>query len=86
MLAVIEVNKDLKPSILIRTYFNFLDMQFGRGIFLIFLSLFMLEEGSWFEWLVALGCLAVAGCDLIIGSKEAKSKFPVAPWNTDKVG
>jgi len=38
-LLCIEINKEMKPSLVVRTYFNFLDRLFGRAVFLIFLAM-----------------------------------------------
>jgi hypothetical protein len=42
--AAIEAHETNKFSVFCRTYFNFLDKVFGRGVFLLFLSMMLLER------------------------------------------
>ena len=67
-------------SIFIRTYFNFLDQQFGRGVFLVWLSMMLLERKTSLEILFCIIVLLIASIDLILGYGDAKKTLASLPW------
>jgi len=83
--ALIEFSPDHKYSILARTYFNFLNTIIGRGLFLIFMSLVLLEKDDQGEILIALIVIGVGIVDIILGWNQDKQEMPSLPWKSEGV-
>ncbi|CDW89845.1 UNKNOWN [Stylonychia lemnae] len=74
----------------VRLYVNFLDTKFGRGIFMIFLSLLILEEHA-IEVILFLCIMAIGILNMIVGCKQGsdgkkalKEKEAASAKNNDK--
>jgi hypothetical protein len=79
--AAIEAHETNKFSVFCRTYFNFLDKVFGRGVFLLFLSMMLLErkQGNG-EVAMCVIVAIIAGLNMILGFGDAKKKMASLPW------
>lgn len=73
-----------KVSIFVRTYFNFLDNCCGKGLFILFLSMIMVEQAEWYLIIMTIITCFIAVIDLIIGCKEAKEGLPSLPWSQNE--
>ena len=71
---------------MVKTYFNFLDRTFGKGLFIIFQSMMLVEVGDAGEIVLALVCIVIGVCNLIIGWSEANKELPSVPWKQIEVG
>ena len=78
--GAVELHETNKVSVFIRTYFNFLDQMFGRGLFLIFLSFMLLERKTTMEVIFAVIVLIIAIFDLVLGYGDAKRTLASLPW------
>ena len=78
---LVEMNKDHKYSILARTYFNFLNTIIGRGFFLIFMSMILIEKQDQGEIIIAIGVIATGICDIVLGWDQEDQGIPSEPWN-----
>lgn len=78
--AAVEIQEEHKVSIFIRTYFNFLDQMFGRGVFLIYLSFMLLERKTALEIIFCILILIIAIIDVTLGYGDAKRKLASLPW------
>ena len=81
-LLCIQINPEMKPSLLVRTYFNFLDRLFGRSVFLIFLAMVMCEMPGAYPIMAAIGIIGVAICGMILGWSEVEGNLPSPPWKS----
>ena len=70
MLGLAWINPENKHSIFVRTYFNFLDKIIGKGLFLIFLAMILVEIQEQGEVIVAIVCIVIGVVDLILGFSE----------------
>ena len=86
ILVLAEVSDTNKFSIMVKTYFNFLDRTFGKGLFIIFQSMMLVEVGDAGEIVLALVCIVIGVCNLIIGWSEANKELPSVPWKQIEVG
>lgn len=80
MLGLAEAGETFKGRLLVTTYFNFLDKQFGKGLFMLFLCLMLCEVTDNAEVVLAIVCIIIAICNLIIGWGQAKKGIPAPPW------
>ena len=80
ILVLAEVSDTNRFSIMVKTYFNFLDRTFGKGLFIIFQAMMLVEIGDAGEVILALACIAIGICNLIIGWGEASKELPSVPW------
>ena len=78
--AAVEISEEHKVSVFIRTYFNFLDQMFGRGVFLIYLSFMLLERKTALEILFCILILGIAIVDVVLGYGDAKRSLASLPW------
>ena len=78
--AAIELHEGNKVSVFIRTYFNFLDQMFGRGVFLIYLSFMLLERKTALEIMFCILILIIATIDVVLGYGDAKRSLASLPW------
>lgn len=83
--GAIEADEANKVSVFIRTYFNFLDQMFGRGLFLIYLSFMLLERKTTMEIIFCIFVLIVAIIDVILGYGDAKRSLASLPWEVPTV-
>ena len=79
-LVAAEVSDTNKWSIMVKTYFNFLDGTFGKGLFIIFQSLMLCEVSDAGNIILAIACIAIGVCNLIVGWGEAGKELPSVPW------
>jgi hypothetical protein len=79
--ACIVAHETNKFSVYCRTYFNFLDKTFGRGVFLSFLAITTLErkDGKG-ELLVCIVVGIISVLNMILGFGDAKKKLASLPW------
>ena len=83
--AAIEIKPDHEKSIILRTYFNFLNNLVGRGFFLIFMALIILEKQDQLEIICAIFVISVGICTIVVGWDKDKTEMPSEPWNPDSV-
>jgi len=81
ILALIEFKKDNKFSVLARTYFNFLNTILGRGVYLIFMAMILVEKHDQFEIGIAIYIIVVAICDIVLGWDEDPQPIPHADFS-----
>ena len=86
MLVLAEVSDTNKFSIMVKTYFNFLDKTFGRGLFIIFQAMMLVELTDAGEIVLAIPCIIIGGCNLIIGWGQASKELPSVPWQKIEAG
>ena len=84
MLGLSEGKDEWRPRVLTATYFNFLDKQFGKGLFLLFLVLMLCEVTENAEVVIAIPLICIAICNLIIGWNQAKKGLPSVPWKSEE--
>lgn len=78
--AVIVAPDTNKFSIFCRTYFNFLDKTFGRGVFMFFLGINMLERRVKGEVFMCIIVSVISFVNMILGFGDAKKKMASLPW------
>lgn len=83
--GAVELQEENKVSVFIRTYFNFLDMMFGRGLFLVYLSFMLLERKTAMEVIFCVIVLIIAIFDIILGYGDAKRSLASLPWEVPTV-
>jgi len=67
-----------------RTYFNMLDSIFGRGLFMIFLGIVMLEKTDRGEELFAIIAIIIALLNIVVGYTDRQLKpLPYKPWGEE---
>ena len=80
LLGISELNDTFKPRVWVTTYFNFLDRQFNKGFYIVFLTVMMLEEtGAASVVFAAIITFFIALCNFIIGWKQEKGERPPLP-------
>lgn len=75
-----EAKEELKARVFVVTYFNFLDSQFGKGLFLLFLTIMLCETSNAIDIIIGLVIIGIAVCNLIIGWSQDK-KAATNPWD-----
>jgi len=83
---IAELSDTLKPSKLIRTYFGFLNTIFGRGMFLMFMAIIVVEIQERGEIFICIFCFIIGVVDVIVGWKEMKEGLPSPPWQQNDGG
>lgn len=82
MVGVLSSNgygKDNKWSLLLRTYFNFIDNKMGLGIFMLFMAFLMIETGGSEKVFVIITSIVnfiIAGINLFLGCNEESIALP----------
>ena len=64
----------------IRTYVNFLDTSLGKGLYLTFLCLLLLEKTDRNETTFVYMVLVVAIFNIVLGYKDSIKELPIIPW------
>lgn len=64
----------------VRTYFNFLDCNFGRGSFMLYICILIYEKTAKGEDLFALIATIIAVINMVIGYKDRMKELPSKPW------
>lgn len=81
ILAAILAHEENKFSVFCRTYFNFLDKIFGRGVFMFFLSMMMVERNQRAgEVIMCVIVALIAVLNMVYGWGEARKKLASLPW------
>jgi len=80
LLAISEQIFGQALSLPFRTYLNFLDCMLGKGLYLCFLCLLMLEQSDKNETMFVYIVLIVAIFNIVIGYKDGIKKLPYQPW------
>ena len=83
MLGFSWIDPENKHSVMVRTYFNFLDKIIGKGLFLIFLSMILIDKQDQGEVIVAIVCIIIGVIDLILGCSEGQKMLPSFPWENN---
>jgi len=87
ILASITAHETNKFSVFCRTYFNFLDKVFGRGAFMLFLSMMIVErkqkKGEVFMCIVV---ALIAILNMVYGFGDARKKMASLPWDKSSAG
>lgn len=81
---ILYIRPDNENSLKVRTYFNFLNKLVGRGLFLIFLAMIMVQKTDQGEVFFAIGVISVGIIDIILGWDESKPTLPTLPWENFK--
>ena len=85
--TAINAHETNKFSVFCRTYFNFLDKVFGRGAFMFFLSMMIVErkqkKGEVFMCVIV---AIIAILNMVYGFGEAKKKMASLPWEKSQAG
>ena len=84
MLGVSELPEENKMRVKLATYYNFLDFQFGKGLFMLFLVIMLCEVTENAEVVLSIPLVAIAVCNLIIGWSQAKRELPSLPWSSEE--
>jgi len=63
---------DNKYSVWTRVFFNFLDYYVGRGVYILFIAVLSIENGSAFEIIFFFVLIGIAVVDLVVGVQEWK--------------
>ena len=66
-----------------RTYFNILDLHFGRGCFMIFINAIFLDRSDKGEELFCAICIVIGALNILAGYNEKIKKLPMKPWGGD---
>ena len=81
ILTAIIAHETNKFSVFCRTYFNFLDKTFGRGVFMLFLSFMMVERNQKKgEVFMCVLVAIIAILNMIFGYGDAQKKLASLPW------
>lgn len=67
LLGLSLMSLDNKYSIWARVYFNFLDYYVGRGVYILFIAVLSIENGSAFEIIFFFILIGIAVVDLVVG-------------------
>lgn len=86
ILGFIEFKPDHRFSVSLRTYFNFLNTIIGRGLYLIFLALILVEKSDQGEIVVGVIVIVIGICNIILGWKQEKQEIPDARFQGSGVG
>ena len=65
---------DNKYSVWTRVFFNFLDYYVGRGVYILFIAVLSIENGSAFEIIFFFVLIGIAVVDLVVGVQEWKDR------------
>jgi len=87
MIMLIVFAEDVFPKRgqLCRTYFNLLDSNYGRGLFMLYLCVILFERTEKGEEFFAVIVLIIAVFNICIGYSESGLKeLPMNPWNTEE--
>ena len=76
ILGLIELKPDHRYSVLMRTYFNFLNTIIGRGVYLIFLSLILMEKSDQGEIVGGVIIIVIGITNIILGWNQDKQQIP----------
>lgn len=80
ILAMAEQFFGVGKSINVRTYFNLLDSQIGKGVYIIFISITLVEETDKNETFFVYIALFVAIINIVLGYKDELKELPAIPW------
>ena len=63
-----------------RTYFNFLDNNFGQGCYIVILCMMVLQKASKGEELFPIIALIIGVLNMLYGYNDTIKELPVLPW------
>lgn len=65
--ALVLFKENHKYSVMARVYFNFLNTLVGKGFFLFFVGLIILEKHFWYDWIIGFVSIGTGICNIVVG-------------------
>lgn len=79
--ALVLFKEDHDLSKKARVYFNFLNTLTGKGFFLIFIGLMILEKHSWYDWIIGFVSIGTGICNIVVGWDQEPAPVPQSEFN-----